>query len=187
MMDNYFAYSHPDGLWNYKLLCWSLSFYATWLLISGYFFFTAIQANGYERSDDRVNSLAKIESILILSVGLAMYAFPEKSMLGLVAANESHRSLCRTAGALVFSVSYESFCVSEFCWKGDKKAFMLSRFVGSLLDLVTVVLGFFVYGVLPLAAFIVFSIWNMSYNLLVMYAWFITPSDVQPRKIKTNE
>jgi hypothetical protein len=87
--------------------------------------------NGLELSHDRVNMIAKIESFLILSVGLVMYAFPEKSMLGLTNPDESHRSLCRTAGALVFSCSYESFCVSEFAWKIDKKQLMLSRFVVS--------------------------------------------------------
>ena len=118
-----------------KLLCLSVSFYTVWLVISGYFFLTTVKFRNYELSHDFVNTIAKIESFLILSVGIVMYAFPEKSLLGLTNANESHRSLCRTAGALVFSCSYESFCVSEFAWKSDKKQFMLSRFIVSLFKL----------------------------------------------------
>jgi hypothetical protein len=103
------------------------------MVISGYFFVTGVKNRSLELSHDRVNLIAKIESFLILCVGLVMYAFPEKSMLGLTSPDESHRSICRTAGALVFSVSYESFCVSEFAWKVDKRNFMLSRFFVSLI------------------------------------------------------
>lgn len=133
IIENY--YSYTEGIhWTYKLLCFSTSYCIFQLIISIYFLAVTKKPRGFDHFQDPVNHIAKVECYMLLSAGLIMFAFPEQAMIGLTGVNESHKSLCRTCGAILFSLSFESFCLSEFVWIKDKKTFMLSRLVVSIFD-----------------------------------------------------
>lgn len=113
---------------NYKILGLVGLFAATNVLINAYFICVGKKPWGRHPYEDRVNHVAKIEAYFLLTIGLVMLAFPDRSMVVyLNNSNESYRSLFRSCGALVLSLAFESYCMSEYIYLKDKKQFMLSR------------------------------------------------------------
>ncbi len=170
------VYSYQTSFhWDYRLLCSSGSFALFNLLISAYFYLNSKRPRNTNQFNDKVNNVAKLESFMVLTAGLVMFAFPDFAMIGLKGSNESYRSLCRTCGILLFSFSFESFSVADFIYLKDKKTFMLTRLIGSLLELAVVFSGYYCFKVVPLVpAAVIYVAINMSYNLLVFYGYVIT-------------
>lgn len=174
LVENIYSYKSSFH-WNYKLLCSSGSFALFSMLISVYFYLTTKRPRSSNQFADRVNNIAKLESFIVLIAGLVMFAFPDLAMLGLKNSNETYRSLCRTSGILLFSFSFESFSISDFVYLKDKKTFMLTRLIGSLIELGVILAGqyyFKVFKMMPETALLI-SI-NMTYNLIVLYGYAIT-------------
>jgi len=174
LMENIYSYKSSFH-WNYKLLCSSGSFALFSLLISVYFYLNTPRPRSSNQFADKVNNIAKLESFIVLMAGLLMFAFPDLAMLGLKNSNETYRSLCRTSGILLFSLSFESFTISDFIYLKDKKTFMLTRLIGSLIELGVILAGhyhFKVFAMVPETAILILI--NMTYNLIVFYGYVIT-------------
>ena len=113
---------------------------------------------------------------------------------------------------MLFSVSFESFCLSEFLHLDDKKRFMLGRLVvslstwkkliidslskiicikpqqGSLLELAVILLGYFYYNLFTAyPALAIYLFINMSYNVLVVFGYFVTPNNRTKGEYKPAE
>ena len=103
------------------------------MIISGYMFTVTAKARCSSPFHDLVNHVAKLESLLLIVVGLVLYAYPDVILvkLGLATQDAAHTMLIRMCGAILFSMSFESQNVSEFIYLKDKKTFMLSRILVS--------------------------------------------------------
>lgn len=187
LIENVYTYKSSFH-WNYKLLCSSGSFALFSLLISGYFYVSTKKPRSSNRFADRVNSIAKLESFMVLTAGLTMFAFPDLAMVGLKGPNETYRSLCRTCGILLFSFSFESFAIADFIYLKDKKTFMLTRLIGSVLELAVILAGHYYFKVFPLVpeAAILIAV-NMAYNFLVFYGHFVTVVVVQKPPVNASK
>lgn len=174
VIENVFAYN-ANTVWNYKLLCFSTGNMIFDILVNTYFLIKTKKPKSQNQFPDTVNHIAKIEAFMLLSAGLILYAFPDQALFFVRGRNDLHRSLARVSGAILFSMNFESFCLSEFLHLDDKKQFMLGRLVGSLVELLVIVLGIYHYQVLNNQAILVFLFINMSYNLLVIVGYLITP------------
>lgn len=173
--------------WTYKLLCTSASYSGVCALICIYFIANCKRTRGFDHFDqDKANYIAKIESFMIFTAGLVMYASPQKAMIGLSNPNHVHLSLCRLCGILLFTRSFESFCVSDYVWIRDKKNFMASRLIGSLGEMAIVLLGFYQYKVIGQTAFCVYMTVNMGYNSLVLYGYLVTPAEIRVKNVKKS-
>lgn len=182
MVENLFWYKDSTH-WNYKLLCQSVSFSFFLILINAYFLTKCKKPRGFDNFDqDKANYIAKIESFMILTVGLIMFSSPEKAMIGISGLNHVHKSLCRLCGIWLLTRSFESFCVSDYVYSSDKKNFMLSRLLGSLFEMIVVLLGFYYYKSFGQVAFCIYMTINMSYNSLVLYGYLVTPKDFHAKK-----
>ena len=87
--------------------------------------------------------------------------------------------MCRTIGALIFSLSYETYSLSGFIYIRDKKSLMLSRVLGALGLLGAILLGhyqFKAFAALPALA-VLASVVGV-YFLLVAYGYLITGNKV---------
>lgn len=175
-IENVFTYAYGDG-WNYKLLCFSAGNVMTDFIVNVYFLVQSKKPKSHNQFPDKVNHIAKVEFGMLLTAGLIMYAFPDQAMFFIKNPNGIHRSLTRVCGAMLFSLSFESFCLSEFLHLDDKKRFMLGRLVGSLLELAVILLGYYYYKVFDTyPALAIYLFINMSYNLLVVVGYFVTPN-----------
>lgn len=113
-------------------MCLSGVFTLTCLLANLYFLQKTSKPWGRHPFQDKVNQIAKIETYILLLSGIIMYSFPDFAILNLEQTNESYQSICRSCGALMASMAFESFCMSEFSFLKDKKMFMASRFCVSV-------------------------------------------------------
>jgi len=183
VIENVFWYNDSTQ-WNYKLLCQSVSFSSVMILINVYFLANSKKARGFDHFDnDTANWVSKIESFMIFSAGLIMFSSPDKAMIGASGLSHMHRSWCRLCGILLFTRSFESLFVSDYVWIRDKKNFMLSRLVGSLLELAVILLGYYYYKSFGQFAFCTYMTINMSYNALVLYGYAVTPKEFH---VKSN-
>ncbi|CAF0956734.1 unnamed protein product [Brachionus calyciflorus] len=171
--------SYNEGLrWNYKVFCLLTPIFITTLAINVYFLLKTNKPWGRHPYTDTVNCIARIDTFVFLITGIIMYAFPKLSMRDLVIPNESYTSLCRASGAILLSLSLESYCLSEFLFLRDKKQFMLARLVGGLLKTLVINYGFIWLSIFSVQTFLMFFTICTSYNLIVLYGYLITPKEL---------
>lgn len=174
--------SESSGLhWNHKLLCTVTSFSIAILVCVVWFLSregVVVKPRGI--LEDRANTYAKIDFLVMIFVGIFLYAFPEVMSRTNVARvgtwNESKASLVRLWGAFTIGTAFESFFVSEFIYLKDKRSFLLSRFYLILAEIcVAVCIGFYslqVHSIKTIGDVIV-SLGLVSMALL--YAYVKTP------------
>ena len=83
LIENSYSYNSSFH-WNYKLLCSSGSFALFSLLISAYFYANTKRPRSTNQFQDRVNNVARLESFIVLTAGLIMFAFPDFAMVNLI-------------------------------------------------------------------------------------------------------
>ena len=171
IVDTLYARKETD-YWNYKLICLVTSFAIFNLLINAYYLAKCRQPSGI--MNDPVNQIAKFDFYLLLLSSIVMYAFPDQFTVGLVGSNSSYRSLARFGGAVIFSLGFESFFVAEFVYLIDKRKFMLSRLLGSLLELVFITLGYAYFRVLGSDGVGFLVPLNIFYDFVCLYGFCIT-------------
>lgn len=113
-----------------KYLCLTVTNALIHLIINVYFLNHTPKPSGQNPFKDLANSIGKLDFFICLISGAFVYAFPDTVNFALAGAgvlNESYRSLTRSAGALVIATSLHSFCLSEYKFIRDKKAFLFSR------------------------------------------------------------
>lgn len=175
--------SYAEGIhWNYKLFCLFTSIYITDLLINACFLCNTKKPWARHPYHDRVNYIARIDTYIFLIAGIIMYAFPDGAMRDLNKSNESYRSLCRACGAILLSLSCESYCMSEFMFIRDKKNFMFSRLTGSAFKTLLLFYAYYWLSLFSFETFMIFLTLNASYNLLVLYGYLITPKSPNAHK-----
>ena len=117
-----------------KYLCFVTSQALIHLAISVYFLSRTPKPSGQNPFKDLANSIGKLDFYIWFVSGVYVYAFPDRinaSLAGAGVLNESFRSLTRSCGALMLATSLHSFCMSEYKFIRDKKAFLLSRLLVS--------------------------------------------------------
>ena len=116
------------------MFCLFTSYYVTSFLINAYYLHQTKKPWGRHPYDDKINYIARLDTYFFLITGIVMYAFPERCMKELKdSPNESYKSLFRASGAILLSLSLQSYSLAEFLFLRDKKNFMLSRFLVILL------------------------------------------------------
>lgn len=155
------------------------------LLINLYFLRIEDKAWARHPYSDRVDVIARIDSLLYFIAGVLVYAFPEKVMLDLSEKNETYTALCRSCAALILSLGFESYCLSEFLFLGDKKNFMQARVLGSLAKAFVIVHASLYWNIFSLKSFLLFFIANAVYTLVVVYGYTVTPN--HPKQKKLND
>ncbi|CAF1072104.1 unnamed protein product [Brachionus calyciflorus] len=178
-------FSYNEGIhWKYKVFCLLTPIFITNLAINVYYLLKTNKPWGRHPYTDTVNCIARIDTFVFLITGIIMYAFP-KSMCDLAFLNDenkndlndSYKSLCRASGAILLSLSLESYCLSEFLFLRDKKQFMLARLVGGLLKTLILSYDFIWLSKFSVQAFLMFFTICTSYNLIVLYGYLITPKE----------
>jgi hypothetical protein len=107
--------------------------------------------------------------------------------LDLKKANEGHRMLARCCGALLFSLSIESFTMPSFLFEVDKTNFLKGRLLGSLLELVVIFLGYFHFKVITtMLSLGIYLFVNITYNILIIYGWISCSLIVKDLKTRVD-
>ena len=183
IVDTLYAYNE-DIHWNSKLLCTVTSAAISHLVINAYFLHKCRKPSGI--MEDTVNQVAKLDFYLLALSSFVMYAFPDKFTVGLLGSNSSYRSLARFGGAVIFSLAFESFFVAEFIYVSDKKKFMLSRLLGSLLELGIILLGFFYFKVLDTSGLGFLVPLNIFYDIVCLYGFCVSKEYAGHKQLKPS-
>ena len=95
--------------------------------------------------------------------------------------------LARCCGALLFSLSIESFTMPSFLFEVDKTNFLKGRLLGSLLELVVILLGYFHYQVITTKTSLgIYLFVNISYNALIIFGWISCSLKVKDLKSRAD-
>jgi hypothetical protein len=173
-IDNIYVY-YEGNHWNYRLIGAGVLFQITLIFINFHFLTKIPIPNGNLK--ERVNIIARLDFILLFSIGIFVFAFPDLVCLGLNEINESHRSITRGIGALIVSTSFQSLFVSEFKYTKDKKTFMLYRLITNLIKMTIVVVRNYFLQAFSQIGMWLYVLATSSYCLLVFYGYKATSLD----------